>query len=146
MEFLQRPSMWRSVLHLLSGASLAVCQLFLWLLVFSLDMSLVSFFSVQFLTCISFIAGIFLPWHHLAYFCCTPALLLIVAMIFLPDTPSHLARKGQTEKATKALAWLRGTSEDAVRCPPFHTILFLLYIFVRKDIASMTAGQNKKKC
>ena len=73
------------------------------------------FFSVPFLTCISFIAGIFLPWHHLAYFCCTPAILLIVAMMFLPDTPSHLARKGQAEKAAKALAWLRGTSEDDVR-------------------------------
>ena len=61
------------------------------------------------------ILGIFLPWHHLAYFCCTPAVLLILAMMFLPDTPSHLARKGHTEKAEKALAWLRGTSRDAVR-------------------------------
>jgi hypothetical protein len=36
-------------------------------------------------------------------------------MIFLPDTPSYLARKGKTEKATKSLAWLRGTTVEAVR-------------------------------
>ena len=68
-------------------------------------------------------AGIFLPWHHLAYFCSAPALLLIVAMIFLPETPSFLARKGKSEKATKALAWLRGTSYENVRYEHFNNIL-----------------------
>ena len=62
-----------------------------------------------------FIAGIFLPWHHLAYFCCAPAVLLVLSMMFLPDTPPYLVRNGQTEKATKSLAWLRGTTLEAVR-------------------------------
>jgi len=84
-------------------------------------------FLLAFGVLIGYVFGIFLPWHHLAYFCSAPALLLIVAMIFLPETPSFLARKGKSEKATKALAWLRGTS----------------YENVRKDIANMTAGQNK---
>jgi len=76
---------------------------------------------------LGYVCGIFLPWHHLAYFCSAPALVLVLAMIVLPETPSFLARRGRTEKAAKALSWLRGTTQDAVR----------------EDIASMKAGQNK---
>ena len=36
-------------------------------------------------------------------------------MMFLPDTPSYLARNGKMEKAAKALAWLKGTTVEAVR-------------------------------
>ena len=70
-----------------------------------------------------FYEGIFLPWHYLAFACSAPAFLLIVAMMFLPETPSFLARDGKAEKATKTLAWLRGTCEDDVRLNffPFGT-------------------------
>ena len=61
------------------------------------------------------IAGIFLPWHHLAYFCCTPAVLLVISMMFLPKTPTYLTRRGNAELAARSLAWLRGTSVEAVR-------------------------------
>merc|ERR1719431_2233404 len=64
---------------------------------------------------IGYVFGIFLPWHYLAYFCCTPAVLLVISMMFLPKTPTYLARKGEKEKAAKSLARLRGTSVEAVR-------------------------------
>eukprot|EP00092_Neocalanus_flemingeri_P046464 GFUD01052267.1.p1 GENE.GFUD01052267.1~~GFUD01052267.1.p1 ORF type:complete len:481 (-),score=118.98 GFUD01052267.1:59-1501(-) len=71
-------------------------------------------FLMAFGVLLGYVFGIFLPWHHLAYFCCTPAVLLVLAMMFLPDTPLYLASKGETEKAAKSLAWLRGTSVEAV--------------------------------
>ena len=61
------------------------------------------------------LAGIFLSWHHLAYFCCAPAVMLVLSMMLLPETPSYLARKGEEDKAASSLAWLRGTSVEAVK-------------------------------
>jgi len=62
-----------------------------------------------------YIVGIYLPWHHLAYMCCGPTLLLAVAMFFLPESPPHLVRKGKYDEATKSMAWLRGSTPELMR-------------------------------
>jgi len=76
---------------------------------------------------IGYVFGIFLPWHHLAYFCCTPAVLLVISMMFLPKTPTYLTRRGNAELAARSLAWLRGTSVEAVS----------------KEISAMTSEEDK---
>lgn len=62
----------------------------------------------------SYMAGIYLPWHTLAWVCTAPVLLLLLSMLFLPETPPHLARKGRREAAVKALAWLRVEAREKV--------------------------------
>jgi len=61
---------------------------------------------------IGYVFGIFLSWHYLAYFCSTPAVVLVFSMMLLPESPTYLARKGEEEKAARSLAWLRGTSVE----------------------------------
>jgi len=63
---------------------------------------------------ILFFAGMFLAWHHLAFVCASPGLVVIISMIFLPESPSHLISKGREDAATNALCMLQNLSgEDA---------------------------------
>jgi len=56
---------------------------------------------------LSYAVGLALNWHQLAWTCTAPAILLICALFFLPESPSHLARKGEKDAAAQALKWLR---------------------------------------
>jgi len=56
---------------------------------------------------LSYAIGLALDWHQLAWTCTAPALLLICSLFFLPESPSHLARKGEKAAAAAALKWLR---------------------------------------
>ena len=61
------------------------------------------------------IAGAYLPWHFLAYFCCGFPFLLLVAMSLMPETPAWLMAHNQEEKSEAAIKWLRGGQVDDVR-------------------------------
>ena len=41
---------------------------------------------------VSYIIGTYLPWHTVSFICTSPALLLILTMMMLPESPPHLLR------------------------------------------------------
>ena len=57
-------------------------------------------------------AGAFLPWHLLSYICCLPALVLVLTVSLLPDTPAHLASKGRLEAAVNSYVWYKAASQE----------------------------------
>ena len=60
-------------------------------------------------------AGLVLAWHHLALFSAGPGLVLVATMIFMPESPPHLATRGRMEAGARALARLRGISREEAR-------------------------------
>ncbi|KAJ2945012.1 hypothetical protein O0L34_g1908 [Tuta absoluta] len=61
---------------------------------------------------ISFSVGAYLNWYHLALVVATAPILLFIALLFIPETPSSLLLRGKEEKAAEALQWLRGPEAD----------------------------------
>lgn len=61
---------------------------------------------------ISFSVGAYLNWYHLALVVATAPILLFLALLFIPETPSSLLLRGKEEKAAEALQWLRGPDAD----------------------------------
>ena len=59
-----------------------------------------------------YVAGAFLPWHLLSYICCLPALVLVLTVSLLPDTPAHLASKGRLEAAVSSYVWYKAASRE----------------------------------
>ena len=46
-----------------------------------------------------------------------PAVVLLVAMLLMPESPAQLARAGTSDQAAAALAWLRDTTPEQARSP-----------------------------
>ena len=61
---------------------------------------------------LGYFLGIFLPWNHLALACSAPGFFLL-SVIFLPESPSYLVSKGQTERAAAALCRLKGVTKES---------------------------------
>ncbi|CAK1547838.1 unnamed protein product [Leptosia nina] len=61
---------------------------------------------------ISFSLGAYLNWHQLALVVAAAPVLLFVALLFVPETPSSLLLRGKEEKAAESLQWLRGPDAD----------------------------------
>ncbi len=53
------------------------------------------------------------PWRHMFLIGVYPAVVLLVGLFFLPDSPRWLLLKGRDEEAVKALVKLRGNSYQA---------------------------------
>lgn len=51
--------------------------------------------------------GAFLHWRTVAWVSIAPPAVALIAMLFVPESPSWLARKGHVDKAQKVLVWLR---------------------------------------
>ena len=60
----------------------------------------------------SFALGAFLDWRQLAAVAASAPLLLFVAILAIPETPSFLLYHGRDEEASKSLAWFRSREED----------------------------------
>ena len=60
----------------------------------------------------SFALGAFLNWRQLAAVAASAPLLLFVAILAIPETPSFLLYHGREEEACKSLAWFRSREED----------------------------------
>ncbi|XP_019625170.1 PREDICTED: solute carrier family 2, facilitated glucose transporter member 8-like [Branchiostoma belcheri] len=59
-----------------------------------------------------YVFGNFLGWRWLAIVCLLPAVILIIAMAFMPETPRWLLAKGRRPAAVTSLLWLRGPDVD----------------------------------
>ncbi|XP_030755107.1 facilitated trehalose transporter Tret1-like isoform X2 [Sitophilus oryzae] len=57
--------------------------------------------------------GTFLTWQITALITSILPLLSLFSMIFTPESPSWLAQKGFTTRATESFKWLRGNSDEA---------------------------------
>ena len=58
-----------------------------------------------------YIAGLVLPCHWMSVVAAVPPATMAVAMYIMPESPRWLVRNGHTESASRALCWLRGTSD-----------------------------------
>ncbi|XP_026491949.1 facilitated trehalose transporter Tret1-like [Vanessa tameamea] len=61
---------------------------------------------------ISFSLGAYLNWHQLALVVAAAPVLLFLALLFIPETPSSLLLRGKEEEAADSLQWLRGPDAD----------------------------------
>ncbi|XP_050669359.1 facilitated trehalose transporter Tret1-like [Leptidea sinapis] len=61
---------------------------------------------------ISFSLGAYLNWHQLALVVASAPILLFMALLFIPETPSSLLLRGKEETAAESLQWLRGPDAD----------------------------------
>ena len=52
---------------------------------------------------------------QVSYACCLPAVVLLVAMLPMPESPLQLARAGARDQAAAALAWLRDITPEQAR-------------------------------
>ncbi|XP_010875415.1 solute carrier family 2, facilitated glucose transporter member 6 isoform X1 [Esox lucius] len=59
-----------------------------------------------------YVLGLVLPWRWLAVVGEFPALLMLLLLCFMPDSPRYLVSCGQRDKALKALEWLRGPNSE----------------------------------
>lgn len=64
------------------------------------------------------LAGLLLSWQWLALVSAGPALLLLLAVPFLPESPVWLAGRGRHAQAAAALAWLGGTQQSKAEVEP----------------------------
>ena len=61
-------------------------------------------------------------YTQVSYVCCLPAVVLLVAMLLMPESPAQLARAGTSDQAAAALAWLRDTAPEQARSPGGHML------------------------
>ena len=57
---------------------------------------------------VTYVIGAFVDWHILAWILSSFPLLLLVGMIFLPETPIWLLTHGRQDEARQSLQFLRG--------------------------------------
>lgn len=61
---------------------------------------------------ISFSLGAYLNWDQLALVVAAAPVLLFLALLFIPETPSSLLLRGKEDEAADSLQWLRGPNAD----------------------------------
>lgn len=61
---------------------------------------------------ISFSLGAYLNWDQLALVVAAGPVLLFLALLFIPETPSSLLLRGKEDEAADSLQWLRGPDAD----------------------------------
>ncbi|XP_050437238.1 uncharacterized protein LOC126843634 [Adelges cooleyi] len=69
------------------------------------------------------ILGFFFPWRTVALLSTMCPVLCICFVSFIPESPMWLIAQGQTEKAEKAICWLRGWVEPSVVKGEFHELV-----------------------
>ncbi|XP_018576515.1 facilitated trehalose transporter Tret1-2 homolog isoform X2 [Anoplophora glabripennis] len=85
-------------------------------------------FAVSLGLFLSHLLGTFLHWKTTALVCSIVPIISLLLMIFTPESPSWLAKKGQLTKAEKAFYWCRGYSDEA-----------------KKELAVMLEGYQDKE-
>ena len=80
------------------------------------DSVLGTFFQLMMVTGIAVINGLGIRnavhWGTITLLCTIPAVLTILAIIFVPESPLYLVGKNREEDALKSLIWLRGSNFD----------------------------------
>ncbi|KAG2469651.1 solute carrier family 2, facilitated glucose transporter member 6 [Polypterus senegalus] len=59
--------------------------------------------------------GLALPWRWLAVAGEVPALIMLILLCFMPESPRFLISKNKGEEAEQSLVWLRGKTSDYMR-------------------------------
>ncbi|XP_066146024.1 facilitated trehalose transporter Tret1-2 homolog [Euwallacea fornicatus] len=62
---------------------------------------------------IAHIMGTYLKWKLVASLACIYPLACFICMLFVPESPTYLIKRGRNELATEGLIWLRGDSEES---------------------------------
>ena len=80
------------------------------------DSVLGTIFQLMMVTGIAVINGLGIQnavhWGTITLLCTVPAILTILAVIFVPESPFYLVGKDREEDALKSLIWLRGSTFD----------------------------------
>jgi len=58
---------------------------------------------------LAYLAGYFFSWDWLALLGCIPPALLLITMIWMPESPRWYLEKNRKSDALKSLLWLRGS-------------------------------------
>lgn len=61
---------------------------------------------------IAFLVGTKISWEYTALFAVGPVTLLLILMLFMPETPRWLLANNQRYVAIRELTWLRGKAYD----------------------------------
>ncbi|XP_061838089.1 solute carrier family 2, facilitated glucose transporter member 6 [Nerophis lumbriciformis] len=69
-------------------------------------------FTAVFGALVLYALGLVLPWRWLAVVGGVPALLMVVLLVFMPDSPRRLLSLEREQQAELALRWLRGADYD----------------------------------
>ncbi|XP_023024324.2 facilitated trehalose transporter Tret1 isoform X1 [Leptinotarsa decemlineata] len=72
-------------------------------------------FSVALGLFLSHLFGTFFSWRTTALICASLPVLSQIIILFVPESPSWLAKKGQPKRAQQSFYWCRGYSEEAKR-------------------------------
>lgn len=64
---------------------------------------------------VSFAIGAYLDWRQLALVIAGAPMMLLISVLYIPETPSFLVLMGKDHEAAKALRWLRGPGADVHR-------------------------------
>uniref|UniRef100_U5EUX1 Facilitated trehalose transporter Tret1 n=1 Tax=Corethrella appendiculata TaxID=1370023 RepID=U5EUX1_9DIPT len=59
-----------------------------------------------------YVVGAYTHWQHLSIVCVIFPVLLIIAMVFIPESPTYLVKQGQRVKAGISLKWFWGQNCD----------------------------------
>ena len=79
---------------------------------------------------VAYLIGAELKWQHTALFAVAPVALLLLLMLFMPETPRWLLANNQRNKALKELRWLRGPKYDIEEeCFEIESNLGKVYFF-----------------
>ena len=80
------------------------------------DSVLGTFFQLMMVTGIAVINGLGIKnavnWGTITILCAIPAILTILVMLSMPESPFYLVRKNCEDDALKSLIWLRGSNAD----------------------------------
>ena len=75
-----------------------------------------TFFQLMMVTGIAFVNVLGIKnavnWGTITILCAIPAILTILVMLFMPESPFYLVRKNCEDDALKSLIWLRGSNTD----------------------------------
>jgi len=78
--------------------------------------SIGTFFQLMMVTGIAVINGLGIKnavhWGTITILCTIPAILTILAIVFMPESPFYLVGKNREEDALKSLIWLRGSTSN----------------------------------
>ncbi|XP_025834259.1 facilitated trehalose transporter Tret1 [Agrilus planipennis] len=69
--------------------------------------------SASFGIFVTYTLGYLLNWHLVAFISVSFCIITFISIIFIPESPAYLCRKGQREQSLSALTWLRRNSAMA---------------------------------
>lgn len=95
---------------------------------------------LRFLSLYAFGEGLVVPWQWLAVVGEIPALLMLLLLCFMPDSPRYLIICGKQKQAHEALEFLRGPDSDFMT--EFNRIELSISSQVHRQYFGLTASKD----